>query len=291
MSFGREVIARTLQRSAVLGLLLSVVLPVGCQPQSPEFREVKRVHEKVTETELRQFLRVVKALPDGQIPAIRIFRPLPSWDDNRTLPVSELVKEERKNLEDGWDVDWQAERLRNDRTLQQALRREKITLRQFVGLAIAVGGAIRRTQVRENQSLDAYMSKGRAELIELLNDDRPFTRLTREQRFAVLRKAGWLTRMNRAERLSDVPPENIALVTRHEKELRAAFPGTYFTNPFDDVADLLEVRGTPFEELPESGSDTDITWDRENAIIGHDEPDTFPARSPSSPPLVRTPTE
>lgn len=253
----------------------------GCRPDALQYREFKRVHEKVTQAELEQYLRVVKSLPGGKVPELPIYRPLPDWDPERTLPVNELLNEERKLLDRGWNVEWLSRELKGNRLLQRALRRENLTTEQFVGLTLAVGAALSRSRLNDDRRLDAVIKRAKETIRELERDDRTFAKLSREARYSVLRKAAWLTRMDRASRLKDVPPENLALVAAHEQELKAVFGPEFQIDPLESIADLLEERGMPFEELEASGRDEEITWSRDNADVGTDKPDA-PAREATS---------
>ena len=240
----------------------------SCQKAQLEFREVKRLHEKVTETEMKQFLRIVEALPNKELPPLPpVLRPLPNWNSGRTLPVKELVNEERKLLAEGWDVNSIANRWKKYGSLQRAVEREELTLEQFIGLMLSIGAATSRSKVRPDQKLAEFARSGKSEVKSLQNDDRPFAKLSREVRYAVLQRSGGLTRIDRAERLKDVPPENIDLVTRYADKLEKVLPHYFLENPIDAVADRLAEQGMPFEELPSTGRDDEIIWSPEDSPI------------------------
>jgi len=267
----------------LFAVLLSAVSLAGCQPDRADYDEVKRLQEKVADEELDRYLQVVRALPSKTVPDIPVYRPLPDWNPERTLPVSELVKNERKLLNRGWDVNWLSGQLEHHSALRRALRQQGMSLEQFVGLTLTIGAALNRSQIREDQDLDAIYLRGRATVEDLLQDDRPFAKLSREAQFPILRQAGWITRMDRASRMMKVPPENVALVKAHRTTLEPIFPPAFLKNPLDDIADLLEERGMPFEELDSSGHDAEISWTPENAIIGEDEPDAERTRGGGTP--------
>jgi hypothetical protein len=242
-------------------LILLIATLAGCGKQSLEFREVKRVHDKVTEAELKRFLRIVDSLPDKKLPDFPpVYRPLPNWAPGRTLPVNELAKEEQELLDEAWDVDALARQLKGNRTLDRAVRREQLTLEQFVGLMLAIGAARSRSMLRKDQDLDAVIKHGETVSAQLEKDTRKFANLSREARYSVLRHAGWITRVHRASLLKEVPPENIALVKANAARLDKVLPEYFRVNPLDAIADLLEEQGMPFEELPPSGRDDEITW-------------------------------
>jgi hypothetical protein len=79
--------------------------------------------------------------------------------------------------------------------------------------------------------------------------------------YEVRRRAVWITRLDRASRLSRVPPENVLLVESYREKLNSVLPAELLQNPFEPVADPFEEKGVPFEELPETGSDDRIVWD------------------------------
>ena len=70
------------------------------------------------------------------------------------------------------------------------------------------------------------------------------------------------------QQLRQVPRENRELVRQHRDRLKAVFPEEFRINPLKRFAKVLEDQGTPFEELPESGSDDHLTWSRDQAIVG-----------------------
>ena len=79
----------------------------------------------------------------------------------------------------------------------------------------------------------------------------------------------WIARVNRAERLIQVPPENINLVRRHWDEIKNSLPPDFLKNPLDDLTDTLEERGTPFTINEKEDSDELLQWTKTDAIIGH----------------------
>ena len=200
--------------------------------------------------------------------------PPPDWDEGRTFEVRELVDREIKMLAERSDVEKLATHLPKNRPLLRALRREQLTPEQFVGLSLAIGVALSRSTLRDDQDLDRIIEEGERKIDELKQNAKPFHLHSQEGKHRVLRQAVWITRVDRAKRLKTVPPENyVDLVQKHGESLAAIFPEEFTVNPLDAIADLLEEQGTPFEELAESGTDAEIDWNENEAIVGKDPPD------------------
>lgn len=252
---------------------LVFLLPqAGCREEPLEFTEVKRVDEAVTGAELDVFLRLIDSVPKQQLPPFPpLFAPPPEWDES-TLPVSELVSREERLIREHRSVAALARSLERNRPLQRALERERMTPEQFTGLSLALGAALSYATLREEQvrDLDRLIARGESVLRRLRQENRTFSTLRDEQKYAVLEDAVWLTRLDRAAHLKLVPSRNVELVKSRRERLVSIFPESFRTNPLDTVADILEERGVPFEELPESGSDDTIEWSRDDAIVGTD---------------------
>jgi hypothetical protein len=255
-------------------VLILCVAACGCGGEQSRFIETKRVDEKVTEAELKAFVRVVRSLPNDTLPEMpAFFAPPPDWNQSRTLPVGELVKEEQTLISERSSPEWLARRLQKNRPLGRALRRERMSVEQFVGFSLAVGVALARNTLDDTRHLDKVLKKGYVTVERLKSDTRPFSSLRRDGRHSVLQQAAWITRIDRIEKLTKVPPENIALVQSHLDILQPMFPEEFNSNPLLAVVDRLEEQGLPFEEISEGGSDAEIEWDPQDANIGHDRPD------------------
>jgi len=257
---------------------------MGCTGESLQHVHPKRADEKVTLSEYHDFLRVIESLPDGKLPEFpSVYAPPPEWRASRTLEIKELVREESNAIENRWDKELLARHLRRRRRLMRALRRERMEAEQFVGLALSIGIALGRDALREDQDLKKIITNGNAKIAEMEEDTRRFSELNPEDLHSVLQKAVWITRVDRAERLLLVPPENVSLVREHREQLEKIFPEDYTANPLDPVADLKVDQGLPFEELAESGFDDRIEWDIDDAIVGADTPDSVAHDEPQSP--------
>ncbi|MCH7688762.1 MAG: hypothetical protein IH899_19125, partial [Planctomycetes bacterium] len=220
----------------------------GCSDDSLEFTEVKRPSEKVTQEEYESFIRVIESLPEKRLPEFTpVLIPVPKWSKSRTLRINDLVSEAQNEINDRWKVEWVARQLKRKRALQRLLRREKMTTEQFVGLTLTIGIALNRNTIRENQDLNQIITSGDQVVRKLKTDKRLFHKLTQEGRHAVLRDAVWITRIDRAKRLLEVPPENMELVETHREVLVKIFPAYFSSNPLDELIDNLEEFGIPFE--------------------------------------------
>jgi len=265
-----------------VSLMSALFVVSGCGGSGLEYREVKRIDEKVTQEELDGFLRVVNRLPDHKLPKLpTVFPPPPNWNRGRTLPVSQLVDEERSELANRWSVEWIARRLEKNRRLQHALRLERMTTEQFVGLMLTLGVTLSRSTLHDHQNLGKILAKGKEVIAQLKRDShRRFAELNEQDRYTILVRAIWIARVDRAARLKQVPPENLALVREHYETLAGIFPLEFTTNPFDSIVDRMESDGLPFQETIESGRDDRIAWRPDRALIGHDRPDVITTDSP-----------
>ena len=139
-------------------------LLAGCGEQAPKFAEPRDVGDKVTDADLDTFFQVVDELPDKKLPEMpALFKSPPAWDEQRTLPVNELVREESDELEKLWNDEHLIRHLAKDRALQKALR-ERMSPAQFVGLVKTIGAALARNAVRPDQDLRLIVEQGKRRL-------------------------------------------------------------------------------------------------------------------------------
>ena len=233
----------------------------GCADSSITFREVKRVDERVTPDEMAKFWEIVDALPGRRLPAFHTpFLPPPQWSSHRTMPVNELVKEERRALDDRWSPARLGKQFEHNRALQRALRRAEMTPEQFAGFVLNIGCALNRTTLTEDQDLARIQARGQIALRRVEKDDRLFSSLSDEGAYHVLQSAAWLPLIDRVQRLSHVPEENVELARQYLDRLKHAFPEEFVSNPIAPFSRVLNDSGVPFEEQDGSGYDTDIHW-------------------------------
>lgn len=249
-------------------LCIAVCLALsGCEPESLGFTEIKRLHEVVSPGEWASFVRIVDRMPDRRVPAFpAVFPPPPHWDHRRSARICDLYAEELGNRDAGWNTGEIMQIFERHRLLVRELRKEKMTPEQFAGLVLTLGAATCRNEVPDGVDLAALSDRARPFLDSLAQDVSPFSSLNRESQHVVLQKAMWIARKVRADKLKQVPAENLALVEKHRDWLHQALPSEFLDNPPDEIRDLLEERGMPFEELPESGSDDDLHWQQAGVI-------------------------
>lgn len=260
-------------RNILVPLLAAATILAGCEDPTLTFTEVKRVSEEVSPSELRAFFEIVEHLPEKKLPAFPdLYLPLPNWNPERTLPISDLVEAEQLSLVGRWKTDQLVDSLPPSRRLDRWLLRKRMTREQFVGLTLAIGAALSKSTVRENQDLTGLVAKGESVVSRLRSMGEPFNSLSPEAMHNVLHEAAWITRHDRAKRLLSVPDRNVELVLKHSEELVKLFPDELTRNPFDGIADRLDEQGIPFEELPGNDSFDTLTWDPEDAIVGRDDP-------------------
>ncbi len=251
--------------------LLAFTIAAGCA--EPEFvqPEPKRADDLLTKAEIDSFLAIVDSLPDQklpkQIPAVIL--PAPQWNRNRTLPVNELVKEEEKALTDRQSIDWFIAHFpAPSRFLKRALRRERMTLEQFVGLYLALGISMSRDRLPADRDLDQILLRGKQAIAELKKDQRPFSSLPEEQAYFLHEQSGWLAIVDRATRLKPVHPGNLLLVREYAERLGAVMPAEFTSNPLLEFSTILDDRGVPFQEPAGQDSDDRIPWNREHVVVG-----------------------
>ncbi len=243
-------------------------LMIGCGGEE-SLQTVKRLDEKVSPEEFESFQSIIDSLPDKKLPEFpSALLPRPHWTQERTLPIQDLVRQENDAFEDRWSVDLITRQMPKSKRLLRALRREQLTPEQFVGLALAIGAALTADATDPRIDLAGVVKAGKRHVDALTNDKTAFSTLTDVRAHEILTQAAWLTVTNRAKLLLKVPPENLLLVRENREWLDAAFPNDLKQDPLADLTNVMQQRGIPFEELPESGTDEKIEWNYKTAIIG-----------------------
>jgi hypothetical protein len=250
-----------------------VFLLAGCSEPEEVPSEPRRADDKITTGELDSFLSIMEVLPNKALPQIpSVMAAAPQWTNNRTLPVLELVKEEEKLRFDHGSIDWLAAHCPQSRALKRALQREKMTIRQFIGLYLALGAALSRDHVPADRDVEQILERGRLAIAQLKKDQRIFSSLPDDEAYFLREKSGWLAVVDRAARLKLVHPDNLALVAGHRDRLAAVMPEEFKSNPFLEFTTILDDRGVPFQEPLGRENDDHLSWSRDRALVGSDRP-------------------
>ncbi|WP_339742562.1 hypothetical protein [uncultured Rubinisphaera sp.] len=241
--------------------MMSLALLAGCSEEEIVFNEVKHPHEMLKASEVSQFLKIVHGLPDHKLPPLPpLFTQAPEWEFDRELTVAGLVREVQKTNGRHWLSASVVSKLENHQPLQKLLEEYQLSTPQFLGLAESVCMAAARTFYPEEDQLKQIIRDGRVKLDYLENQQDIFAALSEEDKYEIIHLATWIARVDRAERLAEVPIENIELIQRHWEVISPFLPQECQQDPMSDIVDTLQVYGMPFEELPGSGLDSELTW-------------------------------
>lgn len=252
-------------------LLMFLMVQAGCHEPEVVESEPKRPDDQITEAELESFLSIVDSLPERRLPALpQVIPPAPRWSSQRTLPVSELLKEEEKLLSGRQLIDRLAAHCPQSRFMKRALRREKMTIEQFLGLYVALGLSLCRDGIPMDRDLDQILARAKRAVADLRKDERPFSSLPEDEAYFVREQSGWIAVVQRSVLLKEVHPYNARLARNHRERLTAVLPAEFSENPFREFGTILDERGIPFQELPGQESDDNIPWSREQALVGTD---------------------
>ncbi len=266
-------IAHSVIRSTLAAAFLCAVIFSGCGEREEVQAVPKRADDLITPAEVESFLSIINSLPERKLPAIPSVMPgAPQWSRNRTLPVHELVREEEKLRIERESIDWLAAHCPQSRLLKRALRREKMTMEQFLGLYLALGDALSRESLPADRDLDSILARGKAAIAELKKDHRIFSSLADDEAYFLREKSGWLAVVDRATRMKLVHPGNLALVREHRERLAAVMPEEFTCNPLLEFTTLLDDRGVPFQEPIGQETDDRLPWSRDRALAGSDAP-------------------
>jgi hypothetical protein len=141
-------ILASITNSAICCCLFSAValFSVGCSKKSLGYTEIKQINEKVTEAELKKYLKVIKLLPQQKTPTFpSVYAPAPSWSHIRSLPIEDLVNSEQSNLSQQWDIQRISDHFGpRNRNLKKALLRRNMSKDEFISFTLALGLAASR---------------------------------------------------------------------------------------------------------------------------------------------------
>lgn len=260
-----------ISRLIVLCLLLIAGL-AGCGlPQPVQSTEAPRLNDDLTAEDIQTLIEASAFFPKQRIPDLPdLFPAPPNWSMERNVPVRELVDEEQMQLEDRWRWSPVRDALPDTRAFDRFLRRRRMSRERLAGVALMVAAALARSTVRDDQNLTDLIAQGQQAVLDLRRDERPYHTLPPEEVHDVLHKAVWITRLDRAARLNEVPPGNVALVRQRLSQLVPLYLPSVLENPFDGIADRQEEQGVPFLELPGVDLFDARDWDRSQAIFGRE---------------------
>ena len=252
-------------------LAACLLLVAGCREPAIDFLEVQRVDEPLAISDLERLERIAAHQPGKRLPSLSPhFLPPPRWDAARPATIATLGREELERLRESTRLSTLTQSNGRNPRLRYALKEEGLTLEQYTSLLLAVGLAVQRGKVDPARDLARYVSDGQRELRRLAEREESFARLTDDQRIRAIDDATWITRVDRARRLQEVPAANVDLVTEHASRLAAILPAAFQNDPLAEVADPIRDYGVPFRERADSGFDSELTWTRndEGAIVG-----------------------
>lgn len=263
----RRSVKNWLKRHFALAVLCAALS--GCGEEVPPTPRVISIGDPITSEEWAQFERLVKSLGDEGLKEWPcVYPPLPDWQPTRTLPVADLAAAEQRVLDEHWNPQQVAAQITHRSQLMKQLRQVGMSAEQFAGLMLAVGAATARWQLSTQEPSEEALRRGRKIVHDLQHDPRIFSSLEVDERVRILDQALWLHRLDRVERLRQVPAENVELVRQHADWLAEVLPPCFLGHPLAEIADLLGEQGLPFIELPQSGSDLQLEWDPATAIVG-----------------------
>ncbi|QDT64389.1 hypothetical protein [Calycomorphotria hydatis] len=273
--------ANMLRIATCLGFLaLACVLVVGCGSSELEYTELKRLDERLTKSDMGVLLVLFKSMSEEDLTKLPVvLAQKPSWAPERTLPVREMMDEELDRIQQDSSVERVSATLPDSRTVRHLLQHQKMTREQLAALYVSVGYAISKSKWTRRWTLENLVRRGEQEMRNLRSDSRPFNSLPADARHHILEKAAWVAVADRAERLLDVPDENVDFVEAYFEKLQQYYPAGYFQDPLATVMPRLEVYGVPFAETDPSRKDEDILWYQSHAIMGYDSPEKTAAET------------
>lgn len=231
-------------------LLLTALLTLtGCGgPISAVMKEPLEVNATLTLADWSLFEAIMKGLPEGhRLEMPPLFPDGLSWDDQRTLPVCELILEEKDRLNTRWKVDRLVKLWERDAVLRQVLRRHRLSLEQFASLYQVVGlGAIKSVTPNEISRSQAQITATIVAALE--KDDRIYAALSPSARHHIARSGQWMLKQDCQARIAAIPKENGELIEKHAEWLRTVTPGHFWRDPLQQFVDRTIDEGLPFEE-------------------------------------------
>lgn len=247
-----------LNRRTWLGVC-GISILAGCMPELPTLEGVQEKSQPLSATSWDALRRIVEAMSVDARSKLPRWLPVCSfWQESRTLEIAQLAVEEQGKLVEFW----QPKRYQNDlaweKSLRTALLSEHVTLEQFIALTLCVGVACSSKLASKELADSLLQRRGDLAIERLSSDHRIYSKLAADERFAVIRDTEWLSRMELLSALRSVPAENVTLVTEQASWIEAHLPEHVRPDPKELLMDRRRQNGVPFEELPTSGSDSQL---------------------------------
>ena len=266
-------------------LTLGSVAAIGCTDPPIEFLEVQRPDEPLADSDIETLIRIASQLSDERLPSLPPhFLPPPQWDANRAATVATLAREELERLRESTRLSVLAGSNTRRPRLRYALEEEGLTDEQYASLLLAVGIAVQRSKVDPARDLAGYVEDGRRVLKRTADWNESYATLPPDVQVRALDEATWITRVDRAERLGQVPDANVSLVESRVAELANILPTEFLVDPLAEVADPLRDFGVPFRERADSGFDSELTWSRGDEQVLYGSPKRHPQATAGVPP-------
>ncbi len=167
-----------------------------------------------------------------------------------------------------------------NRRFQRVLRRVEMTPEQFMGLMLAVGTAMNKSQLADQFDFDGFIERGEKVVFQLKRNRIAVCRLQpRPAVFADPRSGLAVSGRSARNAFAMCRAKTWNSSAAVGTELATIFPAEFQVDPLGTIADRLEEQGIPFEELPETGSDATIQWNPDEAIIGTDPSPLLPKQT------------
>lgn len=250
-----------------------LLLLTGCG-RTPINKKLFHFDEPLRPADVELFLDIAKSLPESKLLAtIYPFQPPAKWDEDRTLPVRDLVSGDLQSLDERWQECALGERPAQSKAVERVLKRKHVTRERFASLAFAIGVACSLNSVPDDFDINWHLKRAQSVVLDLRKDGRVFNSLAPEIGHEVLGRAAWITEYHRGERLSHVPPYNAQLMKHYRDKLKDVLPSEFFGCPYNVMLDRNASRALPFEDLPGNEGLEVLTWDRTSAFKGSDDVD------------------
>lgn len=237
----------------VLAMGVLTLLTSGCGAEKPQSvaKPLKSAAEALKVTDLERFFRLVRRLPNGQVPE---FTPLNLPQIDTLLPARLLVGEFRDRYRQLCDPVRQGREWDKQATLLTAVRQEGWTNAELAAFVRCLSWVVMKSQLMPRYQIPEIEKQCRQEitrLVTLLEKDerRPRSTMTEaymQQREVLLVRLGRMVALSEfILQLKPIPAENLTLIAKHQLQLQPLLTHSITTDPFAD----------PFGEAPPEADD------------------------------------